>query len=81
MQNEKSEKVTLEVTPEQRELLELCDPREVPSLYRSLKYMWLRAMFEGREAIEQDGQLAGYHLWKVMDTIGKINPSFNPLQE
>jgi hypothetical protein len=81
MAEHKSKKVTVEVTPEQQELLELVEPREVPHIYRGLEYMWQRAMFEGREVIEQDGQTAGYHLWKVMETIGRINPDFNPLQD
>ena len=81
MHEHTSKKVTLEVTPEQKELLELVDPREVPGIYRGLEYMWQRAVFVSPEDLNEEGQLAAYRQWKVMETIGRINPEFNPLQD
>jgi hypothetical protein len=81
MQKDQSKKVTVEVTKEQQELLELCHPLDAPAIYRGIEFIWQRAMFSSHEVLSNKGMVAGYQLWRLMDVIGRINPKFNPLKQ
>ena len=81
MKNQTIEKVEIQATPAQIDLLEFLEPLEVPDIYKGLKLVYEEATHMGPEALEPPVKVGSHHLFELLDLIGRLKPGFNPLEE